>query len=1705
VNTSWNAGSGNVTDSYNSTNGTVWINSSLKYRNTTLAPHAWQNLTIYAYNTSGTGSLSVSALTNNTQIPNNAITISNVSASYSINEGETLYIDADYADADGDTGTFSDNASQWDVNGASGVVSWVTGFTDSGVYSWQVQVSDGYGSTSTAVFTVTVTDVPQQFIPPVPVISTVTTGNFWVNTTWNAGGGNVTDSYNSTNGTAWINSSLKYRNTTLAPHAWQNLTIYAYNTSGTGSLSVSALTNNTQIPNNAITISNVSPSYSINEGETLYIDADYADADGDTGTFSDNASQWDVDAVTGVVSWVTGFTDSGVYSWQVQVSDGYGSTSAAVFTVTVTDVPQQFIPPVPVISTVTTGNFWVNTSWNAGSGNVTDSYNSTNGTVWINSSLKYRNTTLAPHAWQNLTIYAYNTSGTGSLSVSALTNNTQIPNNAITISNVSASYSINEGETLYIDADYADADGDTGTFSDNASQWDVNGASGVVSWVTGFTDSGVYSWQVQVTDGYGSTSTAVFTVTVTDVPQQFIPPVPVISTVTTGNFWVNTTWNAGGGNVTDSYNSTNGTAWINSSLKYRNTTLAPHAWQNLTIYAYNTSGTGSLSVSALTNNTQIPNNVPVLSPIGSRSVNENQTLSLTITATDADGDALTNGTNATKGSFIPATGSFTWTPTFGDSGTYIWYFNSSDGYGGVASEIITVTVNNIPLTITARSPASDVTTILGTARTFNVDLNRTATVTWYINGTPVQTNSSITSASYTNSTAGVGVYNITASVSDAYDTISTMWNWTVNPAPAVAPNITSFAPPSPVNDATGAARTFNITVNQTVNVAWHINGTTVFSQTNVTDSSYTNTSAGLGIWNVTAIANNANGTVSQQWIWNVTPAPSGAPNITDFAPPSPVNDTAGAARTFNITVNQTMNVTWYINGTTIFNQTNVTESSYTNSTASIGIWNVTAIANNTNGLVSKQWVWNVSAATTIIINITSPANNSINDTGYVNVTVTLDVPGTAFLNWGGVNESMNGTGTNVYKNKTGLLSGNYTFRVYANDSGGISNVSEPRTITVNRTNVYSAIANWINTSTFIVNKSMEIKAPSGNVTVTIPNGTNASVGGAAVSSISVDSLAKLDLTCVANLPVNDKLIGENLSLGPDGATFSPDIQVRFNYTGSQIASMGIADSDLTVKFCNPVTNKWEVLAIFERNTINKNLIVNISHFSTFALIGTTAAPPSPAFPPQPVSPGGGGGGGGAGVISPEPFSNIEFFEIREEYLGANVPISYIFTAQDLDISEVLITPIKNFGLTSVRLEKLKDLSNIAGVTKPLGIVYRYYNIWSVKELESGKGFKDAFIGFKVDRSWLAENNLDEGSVSLIIWDGSAWFTLKTAPTNLDEQFVYYVAKTNALSIFAIVAGSTYPYVVIEEGEFPEFVGTFIPKIISSENIWWLYVLIILLLIGIVIYVLRKYKKPLLVPEKAVGKIKEFLDALSDRGFALYKKGKYGEAIGAYDKSIDIIHKSEIEKAETELRVAEHIMGKPVEMPVQKPLQKEETRAMIIDGIKPLFTKVIMYIKSKYNWFKTVISLNLNRITNMLKRKTSVGKVPGIPGIAVDDKLLSKSKKELEDKEKVILDLQKLVEHQHEIIKELREHYKAYVETKPLEETIERLNSDIKRYRVLVKEYDESINKLNAELDEMRLLFQKGRIKYQQVADQLEKERDLERGKEKEKKPGQDIY
>jgi len=96
-----------------------------------------------------------------------------------------------------------------------------------------------------------------------------------------------------------------------------------------------------------------------------------------------------------------------------------------------------------------------------------------------------------------------------------------------------------------------------------------------------------------------------------------------------------------------------------------------------------------------------------------------------------------------------------------------------------------------------------------------------------------------------------------------------------------------------VYDNEGATRPFNITIDQIANVTWLINGTQVGFNESVTEASYTNTSAVIGTWNVSAVVENVNGTSMQTWMWHVLP-----PGFTIHLEPEynlisvPLNDTS---------------------------------------------------------------------------------------------------------------------------------------------------------------------------------------------------------------------------------------------------------------------------------------------------------------------------------------------------------------------------------------------------------------------------------------------------------------------------------------------------------------------------------------------------------------------------------------------------------------------------------------------------------------------------------------------------------------------------------------------------------------------------------------------------------------------------------------------
>ncbi len=131
----------------------------------------------------------------------------------------------------------------------------------------------------------------------------------------------------------------------------------------------------------------------------------------------------------------------------------------------------------------------------------------------------------------------------------------------------------------------------------------------------------------------------------------------------------------------------------------------------------------------------------------------------------------------------------------------------------------------------------------------------------------------------------------------------------------------------------------------------------------------TNASIGPFRVNVTAKSTgNSNKTATVNTTTTVSIQPTGgAPTIISSSPSTIIFDNvtfvlneAGDSRIFNIKINQTVNVTWFISGIEVFNQSGVNESSYKNTSAASGFWNVEAKVSNNNGFDSKKWIWIVS-------------------------------------------------------------------------------------------------------------------------------------------------------------------------------------------------------------------------------------------------------------------------------------------------------------------------------------------------------------------------------------------------------------------------------------------------------------------------------------------------------------------------------------------------------------------------------------------------------------------------------------------------------------------------------------------------------------------------------------------------------------------------
>ena len=164
-----------------------------------------------------------------------------------------------------------------------------------------------------------------------------------------------------------------------------------------------------------------------------------------------------------------------------------------------------------------------------------------------------------------------------------------------------------------------------------------------------------------------------------------------------------------------------------------------------------------------------------------------------------------------------------------------------------------------------------------------------------------------------------------------------------------------------------------------------------------------------------------------------------------------------------------------------------------------------------------------------------------------------------------------------------------------------------------------------------------------------------------------------------------------------------------------------------------------------------------------------------------------GGGGGGGGTSGEEYENIEFKDVSRVYISANTDASFTFSETGNDIQSIKYKALTSAGYISATIEVLKNTSALVKQAPP-GNVYKNMNIWVGKYgYATESNIENPVIGFKVQRSWIQDNRIDEDSIKLNRHSDEVWTALPTTRTDEDATFVYFKSQTPGFSPFAITA------------------------------------------------------------------------------------------------------------------------------------------------------------------------------------------------------------------------------------------------------------------------------------------------------------------------------
>jgi hypothetical protein len=403
-----------------------------------------------------------------------------------------------------------------------------------------------------------------------------------------------------------------------------------------------------------------------------------------------------------------------------------------------------YIPEDPETLKNTTGNYWVNYTWTAGGspGNVTNSYYVKMNGTWTNgTTTTFMNVSVGSGGWANITVFAFNSSSAGTLSAGSVSDEVQAsavpadttPPVPTVLQNATGNYWVNYTWTA---GNGVVTDGYNVSMNDtwyNTTESFLNSSVGADNW------SNITVWAWNKTGSGNMSATGVSDeVQAPAAPADTTPPVPTVLQNATGNYWVNYTWTAGNGVVTDGYNVSMNDTWYNTTNTYLNVSVGPSGWANISVWAWNATGDGNMSA------TNVSDNVQALAAILQRinvtwtSLTLNINESVTFNATGyAHNDYLIDPSNITFawyttpsgiGKLNATTGSVVNFTALHAGRTEIYAVNGS--VSSNATDSIWITVNALPETKGVTNGTGNATSGNSTAtvKLTNTSVNGTITI-----------------------------------------------------------------------------------------------------------------------------------------------------------------------------------------------------------------------------------------------------------------------------------------------------------------------------------------------------------------------------------------------------------------------------------------------------------------------------------------------------------------------------------------------------------------------------------------------------------------------------------------------------------------------------------------------------------------------------------------------------------------------------------------------------------------------------------------------------------------------------------------------------------------------------------------------------------------------------------------------------------------